>query len=173
MKYIEVFERFYNPSKSVKDKLDFIIKTLLHKYKGGKPFFDALDDSIKDITNRDMTIALLRGNSNEWIASSGEFGDTIYKMWKSGDFRCKGLVVFNGKMMTDETGVNNWYPIDFELDNKEFIYVDDSYFSGSTARKIDSFLREHNSKIKSISVIYDGSKEKNKMVKSFFRYYKR
>ncbi len=172
MKYIELFERFYNPSKDIKDKLDSIIKDLLNRYKGGKSFFDALDDSIKDITNQDMTLALLRGNTNEWIATSGEFGDTIYKLWKSGKFRCKGLVVFNGKMMTNEIGINNWYPIDFELDNKEFLYVDDSYFSGSTARKIDNFLSEYNSRVKSISVIYDGSKEKNKMVKSFFRYYK-
>jgi len=172
MKHLELFERFYNPPTEVKNKLDDIVQSLLTKYGGGREFFDALDDSIKSITNKDMILALLKGNSNEWVATSGEFGDTIYRLYKNGDFKCKGLVVFNGKMLTHKTGVSGWYPIDFDLDNKEFIYVDDSYFSGSTARKIDDFLKEHNSKIKSVSVIYDGSKERSKMVKSFFRYYK-
>ncbi len=172
MKYLELFERFYNPPKEVSDKLNAIVKVLLKKYKGGKKFFNALDDSIKGITNQDMILALLKGNSNEWIASSGEFGDTIYKLWKDGKFKCKGLVIFNGKMLTNKTGVNGWYPVDFELNDKQFLYVDDSYFSGSTYKKIDLFLQDYNSRIKNISVIYDGSKEKSKMVKSFFRYYK-
>lgn len=145
---------------------------MISKHRGGREFFDALDDAIKSVINEDMILALVRGNKNEWLATSGEFGDILYKLWKEGKFQCKGLVVFNGKMLTNKTGVNAWYPVDFELDNKNFIYVDDSLFSGGTAKKIDSFLREHNSSIKSISVIYDGSKEKSKLVKSFFRYYK-
>lgn len=175
MRYIQpyqIFERFYTPPKEIKDRLENIVDELLKTHKGGREFFNALDDSIKSITNQDMTLALLRGCSNEWVASSGEFGDKIYELWKSGKFRCKGLVVFNGKMLTNKTGISGWYPENFDLENKEFVYVDDSLFSGSTSKKIDDFLRERNSKIKSISVIYDGSKEKNKMVKSFFRYYK-
>lgn len=171
MKYLQLFERFYNPSQEIRDKLNSIIKDIKSKYVGGKPFFDALDDSIKSITNQDMILALLRGNTNEWISTSGEFGDVVYKLWKEGKFKCKGLVVFNGKMLTNREGVKDWHPVDFDLDDKEFIYIDDSYFSGSTSRKINEFLNEHNSKIKSVSVIYDGSKEKNKSVKSFFRYY--
>ncbi len=168
----KVNEKFYNPPQEIKDRLDSIVKDLLSKYEGGRPFFDALDDSIKDITNQDMMMALLKGNTNEWVATSGEFGDKIYKLWKEGKFKCKGLVVFNGKMLTNKTGVNGWYPTDFELDGKDFVYIDDSYFSGSTAKKINDFLKEHNSKIKLVSVIYDGSKEKVRGVKSFFRYYK-
>lgn len=58
------------------------------------------------------------------------------------------------------------------FNDKSFVYVDDSMFSGGTVRKIDDYLKEyHNSKLKSVSVVYDGSKEKNKLVKSLFRYY--
>ena len=168
----KVLEKFYNPPSEIKEKLHSIVNDLLSKHEGGKPFFDALDDAIKDVYNEDMILALLKGNSNEWIAASGGFGDRVYNLWKRGKFRCKGIVVFNGKMMTNKTGVNNWYPPDFDLSNKDYVYVDDSYFSGGTARKINGFLSEHNSKIKHVSVIYDGSKEKSKLVKSFFRYYK-
>lgn len=172
MKHLELFERFYNPPREIRDKLDALVQDLINKHGGGRKFFDALDDSIKSITNKDMILSLLKGNQSEWIATSGEFGDTVYKLWKEGKFKCKGLVVFNGKMLTHRTGVSGWYPPDFDLEGKSFLYVDDSYFSGSTARKINDFLKEHNSKIKSVSVIYDGSKERSKMVKSFFRYYK-
>ena len=168
---ITIFERFYNPPQEIKDKLDAIVKDLLLKYDGGRPFFNALDASIKSITNNHMILALVKGNSNEYIATSGEFGDIIYKLWKEGKFNCKGMVVFNGKMLTDRTGVNAWYPEDFDLNDKQFVYIDDSLFSGSTYRKINEFLTDHNSKIKSISVIYDGSKNKNKLIRSFFRYY--
>ena len=171
MKYLKLFEKFYNPPLDVKDKLDKIVQSLLSKY-GGKEFFHKLDDSIKDITNKDITISLLRGNENEWVCSSGGFGDKVFDLYEQGEFKCKGIVVFNGKMLTKNKGVTNWYPDNFDMDNKEFIYVDDSLFSGSTANKVDDFLKSnHNSKIKSISVIYDGSKDKNPMVKSFFRYY--
>jgi hypothetical protein len=172
MKHIQLFEKFYNPPVEIKEKLANLVQELLAKHKGGVEFFDALDDKIKSITNKDMILALLKGNSNEWMATSGEFGDTIYKLWKEGYFKCKGLVVFNGKMLTHSKGVSGWYPEGFDLEGKDFVYVDDSYFSGSTVRKIDDFLNQHGSRIKSVSVIYDGSKEKIPFVKSFFRYYK-
>jgi hypothetical protein len=172
MKYLELFERFYNPPTEIKERLDSIVADLLSKHEGGRPFFNALDNAIKSVFNQDMILALVKGNTNEWIATSGEFGDRIYKLWKEGEFKCKGMVVFNGKMQTNKIGVHGWYPEEFDFENKQFIYIDDSLFSGSTANKIDDFLHDHNSKIKSVSVIYDGSKKKNKMVKSFFRYYK-
>ena len=171
MKYIQVFERFYNPPSEIKTRLQSIVDELIEKHKGGRQFFDALDDAIKNVINEDMILALVKGNKNEWLASSGEFGDILYKLWKEGKFECKGLVIFNGKMLTNREGVKAWYPSDFVLNDKNFIYVDDSLFSGSTARKINDFLKSQNSRIKSISVIYDGSKEKSKMIKSFFRYY--
>lgn len=171
MKHLVMFERFYQPSSDIKERLDELVKELEEKHGGGRPFFNALDDNIKSITNVDITLALVKGLKNEWIATSGEFGDKLYKLWKDGKFECKGMVVFNGKMLTNKTGVNSWYPPDFELDNKRFVYVDDSYFSGSTANKINNFLNQHNSKVKRVFVIYDGSKEKKKGVESFFRYY--
>lgn len=172
MHYITLYEKFYNPPLEIKVRLDNIVKGLIDKHHGGRKFFDELDAAIKDIVNEDMLIALLKGSTNEYICTSGEFGNKIYTLWKNKKIKCKGIVVFNGKMSTLDLGVQKWYPEDFDLQNKEFIYIDDSYFSGGTANKINSFLQEKNSKLKSISVIYDGCKEKKKYVRSFFRYYK-
>lgn len=76
---------------------------------------------------------------------------------------------FNGKIIEKNLGVRSWIPKNFNFNNKQFIYVNDSYFSGKTASRINGFLNKHNSKIKDIYVIYDGSVRGD--VKSFFSYY--
>lgn len=171
MRYLKLYERFYKPSDEIKDELDKLVKDLVLKYHGGRKFFDELDNSIKRILSKDIIISLSKGNPNEWIASSGEFGDIVYKLWMEGKIKCKGLVVFNGKINTYDLNVISYYPEDFNLNNKEFIYIDDSLFSGKTYHRIDDFLKKYNSKIKSVSVIYDGSRIKDKKINSFFRYY--
>lgn len=171
MNHIILFEKFYQPNPKIKQRLDEIVKDLRVKHRGGRSFFDALDSEIKNILNEDMIIQLVKGNPNEWIVTSGEFGRKLYKMWKDGKFKCKGVVVFNGKISTFKIGVINYFPSDFDINNKDFIYVDDSYFSGQTVQKISEFLSNFNSRIKHVSVIYDGSKVKKKNVYSFFRYY--
>jgi hypothetical protein len=171
MNHIILFEKFYHPPTEVRSKLDNIVSNLLKKYKGGKEFFDALDDSIKNVINKDIILSLLRGNNNEWVATSGEFGERVYQLYKEGKFKCKGVVVFNGKMLTQDRSVEFWFPKEFNLNDKNFVYVDDSYFSGGTVKKINDFLNKQNSKIKNVHVVYDGSKEKRENVNSYFRYY--
>lgn len=94
MRYISLFEKFYNPPLEIRERLDSAVKELLVKYEGGRPFFHALDSYIKDMINEDMILSLLRGNSNEYLCSSGEFGDKIYKLWKEGKFQVQGNVGF-------------------------------------------------------------------------------
>ena len=172
MKYLQLFERFYRPDPKIVEKLDNLVKELSEKHHGGREFFDALDFNIKHIIDSKLIIDLVKGNPNEYVASSGEFGDILYNLWKKEKFNCKGIVVFSGKLNAEKKDVGYHYPENFNLNNKSFIYVDDSYFSGNTVRKIENYLSRYNSEIKSVSVVYDGSKEKNEKVKSFFRYYK-
>lgn len=171
MKHLYLFETFHQPTTQVKMKLKSIVDKLLSQYGGGKQFFNALDDQIKNLSNQDLILNLVKGCENDYIATSGGFGNLLLKLWQEGKFECKGLVVFNGRMMTDNIGVLSWFPPDFDFNNKEFVYIDDSYFSGTTAKKIDEFLLTKKAKISRIAVIYDGSKLKSPMVDSFFRYY--
>jgi hypothetical protein len=170
MKYIKQFEKFRSPSISISKKVSDIVSSLIKKYSGGKEFFKYLDQEIKN--NEDIILSLVSGNENEYIVSTGGFGNLLDRLYDDGKFKCKGLLVFNGKMLTKDKGVTTWSPAEFDLENKEFLFVDDSLFSGSTWKKIDEFLKENGSKIKEISVVYDGSVDKNPMVRSFYRYYK-
>lgn len=166
MRHLLLFENFTNPSQYIKTKIDNIISNIPHRR--GRDFFDALDAAVKD---ESIVLELTKSCENKWIASSGGFGDILYRLYKENKFKCKGLVIFNGKMLTNKIGVSSWYPQDFDLNDKQFVYLDDSYFSGSTVRKISDFLRDKNSSIDDVYVIYDGSEIKSSKVHYFYRYW--
>ena len=169
--HTKIYEKFYKPSQSILNKINSIVKEVEKEFKGGRMFFTVLDEAIKDVSNEDMIIQLLKGKEKEWVASSGGFGRRVLQLYEEGKIKCRGVVVFNGKMTTYDMGVYKYFP-EFNLSNKKFVYVDDSYFSGKTAEKINNYLSLRKSRISTIEVIYDGSKDRKNNVKSFFRYYK-
>ena len=168
---IQTFERFIPPPSQIEDKIENLVKELIQQYGGGKEFFDALDDRIKTVNNEDLTLSLVRGCEDKWLVSTGGFGDKLHKLYEEGKIKCRGVLVFNGKIMTKDKGVTYYYPSDFDIEDREFVFVDDSLFSGKTFRVIEDFLKKHNSTIEYISVIYDGSKEKSPKIHSLYRYY--
>lgn len=167
MKHLILFENFSD--NDMKAKVKGIVDELSLKYRKGTAFFDTLDDIIKNDIN--IILALLSGCQDKWVATSGDFGDILYNLYLEHKFVCKGLIVFNGKMLTNNLGVESWKPNNFDLKDKEFVYIDDSYFSGGTVKKIDDFLHSHNSSIVQVNVVYDGSEEKKENVNSFYRYW--
>lgn len=157
---------------NVEHRFESMVQDLIEKYGGGRPFFDALDDTVKNTINRDIMLEVLKGLENEWVITSGGFGDFVNDLYENGEFKCLGVGVYNGGMCTRGKGVTCWYPPGFKMDDKVFVYVDDSYFSGGTVRTINEYLKKfHNSHIKEVSVAYDGSKNKSPMVRSLYRYY--
>ncbi len=163
-KWIDFNEKFY--SGNFKSK----IGDLLKREVGGRPFFNSLDKLIKE--DPDVLREITKDLENEYLVASGDFGDNLFNLWENKGIKCKGVLVFNGKIVTKKKGINYYYPEDFDIDNKEFIFVDDSYFSGRTFREVEKYLsEEHKSSIKEIRVGYDGSKEKDPKIKSLYRYY--
>lgn len=158
--------------KNIYKKLEDLVAELIQKHIGGVKFFEALDMNIKDTMNKDIVLELVKSFSDEYIISSGEFGEVLYDLHKNNQFKCIDIVYFNGKIATEGKEVSSYYPKSFDLKNKKFVFVDDSYFSGITTKKIDEYLKKHNSKIKQVAVVYNGNKNKSSFVKSFYRYYK-
>ena len=123
--------------------------------------------------DEDVIKEIVKGLENEYLVSSGDFGDNLFNLWEGGLIKCLGILVFNGKIVTKKKGINYYYPENFDIDGKKFVFVDDSYFSGKTMREIEKYLmEEHKSSITEIRVGYDGSKEINSKIKSLYRYYK-
>ncbi len=155
-----------------------IIELLKEHKEGGEKFFNALDLLIRsDYNIIKILIECIKnfyGNStylnNTGVILSGKFGFTFYNNYK--DFlnnTFKEVLITNGGIRTGNEvylGVNS-------LKCKEYIFIDDSYYSGKTKKAIEYALKDIDpkSKICKTFVVYDGCKTKNSDIISLFRYY--
>jgi hypothetical protein len=167
-------EEDYTPSLKLKNishnnELKSDIENLLQIHVGKRPFFNALDDLIK--YDDRYLLALVNGLENSNIISTGSFGDQLYEEYEDGEFDCASIGIFNGKICTERAGIHCVYPGDVGLENKEFVFIDDSLYSGRTVNVIEDYLKTIGSSIKEIRVAYDGSKKRDTRIKSLYRYY--
>ena len=58
-----------------------------------------------------------------------------------------------------------------DINNKDFIFVDDSFYSGTTGYSIDQFLKRVGSKILKTYVVYDGNDKKSDNRIALYNYY--
>jgi hypothetical protein len=169
------------------EKVLTIVNKALDKYIGGEKFFDKLDSEFKKPENIDIIkhmFGLISEQSGIFynIVVSGKFGDYLKSIIVD-----KKLIPFSGTFLqvsgslTSHQGFlnkiksNKTIEVIYksgDIDNKEFIFVDDSYYSGSTNQSIVNFLKLNDSKIKKTYVIYDGSDKTNSNRWSYYNYYK-
>jgi pyrimidine operon attenuation protein/uracil phosphoribosyltransferase len=192
MKYIKRFFEYYlhKSYSTPEEKMAIIVDELLDQKRGGSQFFDKLDDVIKDEKNLDITIGLFKKiydnyGSNYNLALTGSFGKRIVELIDKGIISYNGkYVLFNGsitshrnklgkisinkKVEVKTTNISKWYK---NIKNYDFIFVDDSFYSGTTYTAIKTFLRKFHSDIKVTYVIYDGSDKKDDNINSMYRYY--
>lgn len=151
------------------NKLDGIVKQMIETHDGGEKFFDNLDEEIRrDIDIIDNIIDMIPDFKNKNIIVSGSFGRVFFDYIKLISLYPNRIVWVNG-------GLRKGEDINVDLQNyknREFIFIDDSLYSGKTRDKIDSELYKYSSYISSTYVAYDGSKNKDETVFSLYRYYK-
>ena len=160
------------------ENLNTRILNLLKEHKeGGEKFFNALDLMIRS----DYSIAeMLTDKINNYFYSntlsetgvilSGKFGYTFYNNFSNFlNNHFEEVVITNGGI---REGREAYLGID-SLKCNEFIFIDDSYYSGKTMKGIEKALQNVNpkAKITETFVVYDGSKAKSNNVISLFRYY--
>jgi len=168
-----------------KSKMKHIVDDLLTKSVGGNEYFNKIDSSIKLYKNIDMIQNVFdyikkEQKNNFNLILTGGFGDWVLSMIKKGKLTIpKNLVLVNGSIrgkgnklnkLTTGKQVDIVFKKD-EIENQEFILFDDSYYSGSTKKAIDRFLKKYNSRIKQTFVLYDGNDNTDKSRKSLYRYY--
>ena len=183
MKHIVEYNQY---SESPEEKLNNIVEDILHQEGGGEQFFDRIDDVIKDPKNLDITLALFnkiyeKYNHDYNLVVSGSFGKKLLELNKKGKIHCSGtFVLMVGSITSHQNKMglitkNKEVKIEFQDEEiekgKEFIFVDDSYYSGTTYKLIKKFLEDRGSTIKEVYVIYDGNDKKEDNRYSLYSYY--
>ena len=162
----------------LKYMMEPIVNECLREYEGGKCYFNELDRMIKDNETL-LVLFLLYAVQDSGIYNvilSGGIGLRYMQLQLKNKIpNYINLMVVNGGLRKDNeiTGgiMSNCEVIPESLYDKQIIFIDDSFYSGKTANKVEDFLRSRRSSIFKTYVFYDGCKEKYKDVESLYRYY--
>jgi hypothetical protein len=157
------------------------IGNILKRHPEGKEFFDALDYTIRSDRNIlqefvDFVWKIvfagqdIRAEYN--LILSGRFGNALATNFGSNIFwNFSRVVLTNGNLRNGEL------PVIYlsEINDKPFVFLDDSFYSGKTRDVLEKALQEinPNSKIIKTIVVYDGSLEPRENVYSMYRYHKK
>lgn len=167
----------------IETKINNWVNKISKETRGGNKFFDEIDDKIKN--DKEIIKNLFEKINQDFgleynLVVSGEFGEIILHMISKGDILCKGskLLVSGGltSHFNDMDKIKKIKSVSIrkkigEIDNKEFIFVDDSYYSGTTEFSINHFLKDFNSKIIKTYVVYDGNDKKRINRFTIYNYY--
>jgi len=167
------------------EKIDKIVKSISKTTQGGNTFFDQIDLSIKNPKNLDLTLDLFKKIYEDFglaynLVVSGGFGDLVMWLIEKQKIKCNGTILqLSGGLTSHFTDMDKIKKAkvakieksigDFE--KKNFIFIDDSYYSGTTGVSINNFLNKVGSKIIKTYVIYDGNDKKSSDRISLYNYY--
>ena len=154
------------------NRLNEKIAEILRQHPEGEPFFDALDAMIRgdqNILEAFMNFVYSKIDGKRFgIILSGNFGNAIFSAYGLDLYQnFKDVILVNGGIRKGEV------PVIFKekLETTDYIFLDDSFYSGTTRNSIASVLSSLNGRITKTFVIYDGAKVRQRDVFSMFRYF--
>jgi hypothetical protein len=148
------------------DSLVRLIRTGFEHYQGGERFFSALDASL---THHTFTELLLHwtGQMHPNIVVSGRFGQCFAARY--GEL-FDNLITARGNLRL------RWSRVDLShlanrIRNRQFVFFDDSYYSGTTRNKLANEIERLGGKLVETRVLYDGSPIRDSSVFGIVRYH--
>ena len=150
----------------IENKLFDTVNKLLEKYIGGQIFFTELDKAVKFDADllEDLIHAAKAKYGNVYTIASGEIALSMHNLGIPIDFIVPGGLRTN----PDKIYLDRFKDL---IEHKQFVFIDDSYFSGRTAAIVKNTIKRLGGTFKGTYVIYDGSKVKDADVDSLYRYY--
>ena len=154
------------------NRLNEKIAEIMRQHPEGEPFFDASDAMIRgdqNILKAFMNFVYSKIEGERFgVILSGNFGNAIFSTYGLDLYQnFKDVILVNGGIRKGEI------PVIFKekLATTDYIFLDDSFYSGTTRNAISSALGSLNGRIIKTFVIYDGAKVRQKDVLSMFRYF--
>lgn len=152
-------------------KLNTLVDNLIKEHVGGQQFFSALDESLrKDSSYFEVLMNQIRDEVHEdvVIIVSGGFGMAFLNWFSSGphayDFNAilvPGGLRHNASLLSE----------DIFIENKNYIFLDDSFYSGATRNVIKNRITCKGGQLLKTIVVYDGAKTKDPEVEALYRYH--
>lgn len=153
-------------------KINNLVEICLKKHVGGEVFFDELDERLRnDETLLNMILnKVLENELFDYIIVSGRFG-SVFKDFIDNYHQelAPKIIVVNGGLRDGKELIAFWN--DYNITMKKIIFIDDSFYLGRTRDKIAQAIKRYHGTLTNTYVFYDGSKEKEENVHSFYRYY--
>lgn len=154
------------------NRLNEKIAEILRQHPEGEPFFDALDAMIRgdqNILEAFMHFVYSKIEGKRFgVILSGNFGNALFSAYGLDLYQnFSDVILVSGGLRKGEV------PVIFKekLAATDYIFLDDSFYSGTTRNSIASALASLNGRIVQTFVIYDGAKVRQKDVLSMFRYF--
>lgn len=155
----------------MKHMMQVIVDRCLEKHGGGENYFDELDGMIKDNSQLMASFIkyIVQKEHCSNIIVSGEIGQKFRKLQKIKLIPpAINIICVNGGLRKGQE-INNSTLQNFE--DHEYVFVDDSFYSGKTATKISDAVLGNGGKIIKTYVFYDGCPIKHNDIESLYRYY--
>ena len=139
----------------------------LQNHIGGEAYFTELDAEIKndhDLLRKYLHQIIIKTKVNNFVMS-GEIGRYYAALFSPEDIN---LFLLPGGL---RHGKEVPYDIGRVYEGVDFVFLDDSYYSGRTLRAVKEYMDTTGANIVANYVFYDGSKHNIDGVKSIYRYY--
>lgn len=143
------------------------VEKCLKSHTGGEAYFTELDAEIKsdeEFLKSFMNCIIEETNCHNFVMS-GEIGSMYFKLYSHDNIR---LLLLPGGLRHGKELPND---VERIYKGMEFVFVDDSYYSGKTLNAVKKYMESTGAKIIANYVFYDGSRENKDNVKSIYRYY--
>lgn len=157
----------------MKELIEQYAKECSKIYKGGEKYFNEIDTKIK--SNKELLLSYIKKVIEESgcknILLSGSMFDTVTEAIKSSDKIDCVLYKVNGNLRSYKGKLLCPIEFSFIYNKKDFVFIDDSYYSGKTFKCVKDYINSAGGKVIAAYVFYDGSREKADNVHSLYRYY--
>ena len=143
------------------------VEKCLKTHVGGESYFTELDAAIKadkDLMKIYLHHIVIETKTTNFVMS-GEIGVVYSKLYSHDDIH---LLLLPGGLRHDKEIP---YDIGRIYEGMEFVFVDDSYYSGKTLNAVKKYMESTGAKVIANYVFYDGSRENKDNVRSIYRYY--
>ena len=158
----------------MRNKIKNFVNICLDKYSGGESYFTELDRLIKNDSELliDFIETTIKESGIKNVVISGEIGRIYYQLKQNRRLKQDiMLCILPGGLRFEHQEDFSPEYCEIEAEGKDFIFIDDSYYSGKTVRVVQKWMKDHGGKVVKSYVFYDGSYEKRDDVVSLYRYW--